>query len=286
MIKNFGLILFLPFLCSTNAQMEATIIDSITGESVSQVNIWLTDKGQGTFSDEKGFFSFKKTFGAEKVIFSAVGYKTKEVPINQIHEKILLSPQTTVLNEAVVQARKSKRRLTKRVNRINRLRIKSILPGFENPQILAKYFPYKKEYRKTRFLKEIRLFTQSSYEHASFNIRLFSVGKDSFPDGYIYSKNIRVLTRKGKKITRIDLNDENIVFPEDGFFLGVEWVRVKENLSIWNSFEPYIGFEIHDNNEGSWFYRRGVWKPMWELSNEGVPRGEYRHLAAELILSE
>ncbi|MFS4467715.1 carboxypeptidase-like regulatory domain-containing protein [Maribacter sp. 2210JD10-5] len=73
------LITFLLLYGVCNAQTNAVVIDSLSNKPIPQVNIWLTCKGQGTFSDEKGFFSFKKTFGAEKVILSAVGYETKRI---------------------------------------------------------------------------------------------------------------------------------------------------------------------------------------------------------------
>lgn len=94
----FTLLLSLLFTVSLTAQeaekadlvqFSGMVLDGTDEElyPVPYANIYIKGKGRGTYSDFKGFFSLVVEEG-DIIIFSAVGYKTIEVPIpDEVEDK-------------------------------------------------------------------------------------------------------------------------------------------------------------------------------------------------------
>src|SRR5690606_17379923 len=104
-------IIFLFFVGTVYGQGEiiGKVIDSDTGSTIPYVNIGIKEKAVGTVTNRNGNFTLSlnsNTLENDKVIFSHLGYETKEYPISSLLNKnniIELDPGINELEEVVVQ---------------------------------------------------------------------------------------------------------------------------------------------------------------------------------------
>ena len=92
-------ILFFFITISLSAQIRGVVKDSISGEPIPYVNIWVENETIGTTSETNGSFSLD--IKEEKLlVFSALGYEIKKVSSKT--DLILLKPKVFELNEMEV----------------------------------------------------------------------------------------------------------------------------------------------------------------------------------------
>ncbi|TRX08436.1 hypothetical protein [Flavobacterium gawalongense] len=182
--------------------------------------------------------------------------------------------QDTINNLKEVIVPTSKKILKKqKIGSFNRTTIEYYFGAGTSPWIVARYYPFEKEYQKTPFIKILTLLTESNLKNALFNIRLYSVGEDGEPKNYIYNENIFDRAKKGNNLTKVDISKLKIRFPEEGIFVAIEWLIIDENKyefisndlgqnkeSKRISYEPNIGTIPVDEDKFSWIYRNGKWK--------------------------
>jgi len=99
-----------------------TVTDEETGDPLIGVNILVKGTATGALSDDEGKFSIEVPDEAEILIFSYIGYATKEVSISEITTvNVALAPEITSLGEVVVvgYGTKKKSNLTGAVDDIN-----------------------------------------------------------------------------------------------------------------------------------------------------------------------
>lgn len=279
-------------------QVKSIVIDSITKKPIHYTNIWIKNKDIGTTSNEKGEFKIlKKIDNTDTILFSAIGYKTKQIKSNQIEKWVILSPNATQLPEVIIFSNKKKKII--QIDKFNKSKINFYLSCGKKPWIIAKFFPYKKDYNETQYLNSISILAKSNIKNSKFNIRLYSVNKHGEPENYIYNKNIIGVAKKGKNITNIDIRDLNIKFPKKGFFIAIEWLIVNKNKHTFNYtmkgsknkfksiiYEPKIGTIPSDTNKNSWIFNQGKWEKIWK--NKGPLKkykDKYNLIAIELNLS-
>jgi hypothetical protein len=108
---------------------------------------------------------------------------------------------------------------------------------------VAKYFPYKEEYKETPYLKTIVVYFGSMImrKKSKFRIRLFRKDeKTGKPSSDVVQEDIVVFSRKIKGKVKIDISMFDVEFPEEGFFIGLERIHV-----------PYNFYEYEYTMEGS-----------------------------------
>ena len=91
-MNKFLVLFFISF--SLSAQIRGVVKDSISGEPIPYVNIWVENETIGTTSETNGSFSLD--IKEEKVlVFSALGYESKK--LFSKNEIILLKPKVFFL---------------------------------------------------------------------------------------------------------------------------------------------------------------------------------------------
>ena len=114
MNKNYNVILtlFFALIVQLSFAQEKTITGTVVDENdlpVPGVNVFLKDTSTGTQTDFDGNYSISAS-SSQVLVFSYVGYKTKEVPIgNQSTIDISLVPDVSQLSEVVITAQGIKR---------------------------------------------------------------------------------------------------------------------------------------------------------------------------------
>jgi hypothetical protein len=287
-----NLLITLLFLISNISfcQISAVVIDSKTKESIPYVNIWVENENNGTSSDDNGNFSLSVN-GIKKIVFSAIGYETKKVLSNLIKGNIELNQISTVLDEVVIYTKKKSRELV--LGKFDESKIKNFITSRLNPIIIARHFNYKKKYEKTPFLKSIEVLTLSNKKNAIFNVRLYHLNENSEPGEYVFNENIIAKSKKRTKRVQIDLSKFDIMFPEKGFFIALEWLIIEKNahkFEIKNKkykiYNPNFGIVLKKTNEDSWIYEKGKWNRVNHTQNlNGQTTELYELLAVELTLT-
>ena len=110
---------------SQNRLIAGEIINKENNETLPFVNIGIANKAVGTVSDIDGIFNLDltaKITEKDTVIFSYVGFKTEKKAVAELRKKlnrIILTPETTTLDEVVVSTKKIKYR-TKKLGRASK----------------------------------------------------------------------------------------------------------------------------------------------------------------------
>ena len=220
--KIFLALLFLmPF--SISAQIKGVVKDSITGKPVPYVSIWVENENNGTTSEEDGTFVVNISEKSKTLIFSALGYEKKKIKASKAIE-VNLKQTPYQLEEIVI----SKRKETKQVEIGNTKN--EILEAFDNgPRIAAKFFPYSPSYKRTKYIKQVTIFTDSRIENATIKIHFFSADSIGFPGKELIDKDFIVSVSKGVKKTAFNVSKFNLRMPKNGIFVGFEKLMIENN---------------------------------------------------------
>lgn len=287
-------LLFLIVL-ESKSQSFGIIKDSTTNEPVPFVNIWVNGESIGTTSNEKGEFQFEKSVNGKGVVLSSIGYKVKKISFVKNGETILLIPEIIQLKEVIINGSKKEKKNTLGENiKPSGVRLFFFCDGM--PYMKARFFPYKDEFSKTPFLSKVEIVTSSSLDNATFNLRLYTMGKDKKPDKPLYNENIIVAVKKGRNLTSIDLTDRSIEFPTTGLLIAFEYLIVEKNeftlpytippdtAKLYKIvYAPSVGTVPAETANESWIYNKGNWKE--DDKNSSIKQKGYENKYDKLAIS-
>ncbi|MEK8179012.1 carboxypeptidase-like regulatory domain-containing protein [Flavobacterium buctense] len=282
-------VLFLKTL-GVSAQIKGVVKDSLSGQPISYVNIWVENENIATTTEEDGTFSLNVS-GNKNLIFSALGYEKKTSKAAQSAE-VFLNAKAFDLEEVVIS------------NSIETKRIvigqteNTIAQAFDNgPRIDVKYFPYNPAYNKTRYLKKVTLSTDSRIEDATIRIRFYSVDANGFPGEEMLKKDLIVTVKNGTKSNKIDLSDYNLVMPKNGLFVGFEKLMIEKNkkertvtdqntqtTQILKTYYPFILYNYVER-DALFTFSGGKWNKQTNESNGMPEKVKGYEPAINLILS-
>ena len=286
---------FLTF--SLSAQIKGVVKDSISGEPIPYVNIWVENETIGTTSEENGSFSLD--IKEEKVlVFSALGYESKK--LSSKNELILLKPKVIELKEVVVAS--AKKNKTIKVNSFKKNKIKVFYGAGTEPTIIAKKIEPTDEIINHPYLKEINFFSLCELEKAKLVLRFFEIEADGKPGDDYLGENIIIIIKKGKNLNKLNLEKYNIRIPDNGFFIAFEFLTIEENKYTFKrkyelegkiqekefvNYQPVIGTSPSEN-QNTYQYTKGMWYKRGKFSNENSVssyQDKFGELAIELILT-
>ncbi|HLA56987.1 MAG TPA: carboxypeptidase-like regulatory domain-containing protein [Flavobacterium sp.] len=217
----FALLLFVSF--SVSGQLHGVVKDSITGTPIPYVTISVVNENLATTAEENGEFSINISEKSEKLIFSSLGFEQKTVAISKAAE-VRLKPIALPLDEVIIS-----RRLETRLKEIGKSE-NQIHEAFENaPRIDIKFFPYLPAYKKTSYLKQVGIVTDSKIDDASFKIHIYSVDANGYPGEELLNKDFIVSVHEGVSKTKFNLKNFNLRMPKQGLFIGFEKLMIAKN---------------------------------------------------------
>jgi len=110
-VKSFLVAFMLSniFIIGANAQnvtISGNVKNSQSKENLSAVSVAVKGATQGTFTSDKGSFSISANSLPATIVFSSIGFETKEVVVSDASAKlaIILNPASTLGQEVVVSA--------------------------------------------------------------------------------------------------------------------------------------------------------------------------------------
>lgn len=202
------------------SQIRGVVKDSISGEPIPFVNIWVENETIGTTSEVNGSFSLD--IKDEKVlVFSALGFETKK--LSSKSEVILLKPKVFELNEVVIEQPKFKKEIE-----VGNYETSGFRVGLGNINSAVYFKPYD-EMITHPFLKEIKFLTKSEVENAKIRIKILSVNTDNSPGESLIDEEIIVSVKKGKSKNIVDLTEYRFKIPLVGFFISFEKLLIEDN---------------------------------------------------------
>jgi hypothetical protein len=152
-----------------------------------------------------------------------LGYEKRTVIASE-SDKVILKINAFELSEVVIEKRFETRQIE-----IGKVKIESY-QAFENgPRIDAKFFPYDPKYKKTKYIKQVAIITDSQLESSSFKIHFYGVNPDGSPGEQLLKKDYLVSVRKGVKKGYFNVLDFNLRMPKTGIFVGFEKLIIERN---------------------------------------------------------
>jgi len=216
------LLLFL-FSISLSAQIKGVVKDSLTGNPIPFVNIWVENENIGASSEENGTFEIYTSPKSKNLIFSAIGFEKKIVKIADSKEVKLKSVEY-LLDEVVLSNSKG----TKQIE-IGKTK-NSISQAFDNgPKIVAKFFPYKLSYKATKYIKKVTVLTDSKIENSTIKLHFYALDSLGFPSKELLKKDLILTVKKGVNNHAFDISDLNLTMPKSGLFVGFEKLLIEKN---------------------------------------------------------
>lgn len=222
-MKKYTICLLLVFYAQfATAQVKGTVTDP-NNVPIAFVNVGVENEALGTTSEENGSFYINLKDTNKTLIFSAIGYEITKVKATQA-TTVILKPTTYLINEVVIAKRFETKE--KEIGTTNSV----ISQAFDNgPRIDVTFFPYAAEYKKTKYIKQIIINTDSKIETAICKIHLYSVSQDGFPGESLLEKDFIVTIKQGLKKTRLDVTPFSLRMPKTGLFIGFEKLIIARN---------------------------------------------------------
>jgi hypothetical protein len=257
--------LFLFLTLSLSAQIRGVVKDSISGEPIPYVNIWVENETIGTTSEIDGSF-FLEVNKDKNIVFSILGYEKKIIKGSKI-TTVILKPMTYEFKEVVVLNKKKSKQIE--IGTIKN----AIFQSFDNgPKVEAKFFPYQKSYAKTKFIKDVTIFTDSRIDSASIKIHFYSVDENGFPGKELLSKDFVVTLKKGVLRHKFDVSHFDMLFPENGIFVAYEKLFVESNKTG-TKYQPYVLYNFVER-DFFYTYSYGKWHKQEANPNEKLQLNE------------
>ena len=217
-------ITFFCFGCAVmSAQINGVVIDHVTKNPIPYVSIWVENENNGATAEENGAFQMTYSGKSKNLIFSAIGYENKIASISS-EMKVELIPITIELKEVVITKKYGTREIE--IGETD----SPFLQAYENgPRIDVKFFPYKAKYKKTRFIKQVVLNTDSRIEEATLKLHFYKLDPEGLPGDELLEKEVIATVNKGVKKTLFNLTAFDLIMPKSGIFVGFERLKIEKN---------------------------------------------------------
>ena len=247
------------------SQIRGVVKDSISGEPIPFVNIWVENETVGTTSEADGTF-FLEASKQKNIVISVLGYERKTLKGSEI-SVVQLKPMTYDLREIVILNKKQSKQIE--IGDIKN----AIFQSFDNgPKIEAKFFPYQASYSKTKFIKEVTIFTDSRIDDATIKLHFYSVDENGFPGEELLTKDYIVTLKKGVIKHRFNISQFDWVFPEKGMFVAYEKLLIESNKTG-TKYQPYVLYNYVDR-DFFYTYAYGKWSKQAGNSSEKISVNE------------
>lgn len=242
------------------SQISGKVTDNKTELPIEFVNVWVKNTLIGTTTNANGSFDFERAKIDDTLLISYLGYEELEF-LAKAENVIELITTSIELDEVMIIPMRNEQ--IKTINSYKKYsKVKEFY--FNGHYSLARYYDYKKEYEQNPFIKKLSLVVSSALKNkVIFKVHLIKADRDGKPSNQILSEYYILETDKGENEITIDLMEEKLMVPKDGFFVVVDRLNLKENkLSnklASDILQPAIGMEKEDSEKNTWLGYSGKW---------------------------
>lgn len=227
------------------AQIKGTIVDKDTKEPLPFTSIGLVLEQIGALSNEHGQFVVPAPSknATDSLIVVALGYARRAVLVKKgvaVPNLVIEVPKRAVqLNNVVVKAGKVKNL---------GLGARSDVPGEGMIQGLpGSQYAFFVKNEKNKRLGNVRTVSfyigENGFPREPFRVRLYKAdGNYNAPNTDLLTENVVVSAPQGGQWYTVDLTPYNIVAPEEGFFVAMEWVVSGDKFFATNFMDDYTPY--------------------------------------------
>jgi len=262
------------------------ITDSKSGKAIPYANVYLKNNSVGTTAYRDGSFRLKlDSVFQDSVIFSIIGYGKQSFYLPDLTKSNYVEVSLTPIQEKLPEVEVKPRKL-KSYEAGLRPRLSKHCSGLHRNHSDARWIP--NESKVEGFIKLVAVYVcQEGIYDASFRVNLLSVDfKSGRPSAPLVSRDFIVQAVKGNEWVQIDLSQELVKFPIEGFFVSLSVLPIdslqmneyRERLPGYtdrqisysapvfgHSFEPYAEASEYNWQKG-WIHEEWVsyWKELYE----------------------
>ena len=281
------LLLIVLFIVTTAAsshaqqgQIKGIIVDKDTKEPLPFTSIGLKIEQIGALSNEHGQFIVPAPSRNtdDSLVIVALGYARRAVLVKRgvavVNLIIEVSKRAVALGNVVVKAGKIKNLgLGARANNPGEGMIQG-LPG-------SQYAFFVKNDKKKR-LGNVRTVSfyigENGFPREPFRVRIYKAdGNYNAPNTDLLTENVVVSAPQGGQWYTVDLTPYNIVAPEEGFFVAMEWVVSGDKFFATNFMDDYTPYgqimrpTFEFKESGTWNYSNGKgWSLITAANSQGL----------------
>lgn len=244
------LIIFLKVIPSFSQEKEILILNYESKNPVQYANIKFLNSQNGTFSDENGLFVLNNKIN-DSAYISVLGYKNKIFWSESIPDTLYLKQKIISLEEVRLSSKQKDYGYFKKKSKFIRSQLKRT--------IVAMYISNKnnEKYISTLYYRIKKYGNKPSIVRP----HLYSINKENGnPDKELLDKNMIISVKDKNNILSIDVSKNNILFPEEGVFVALEWVG--------NTTDIGFGYSKLKENESSYAlltsleFKKQIWIPL------------------------
>nr|WP_277881470.1 carboxypeptidase-like regulatory domain-containing protein [Hymenobacter cyanobacteriorum] len=234
-----------PFANAQKVEIKGVIVDKDTKEPLPFTSIGLKNEQIGALSNEHGQFVVPAPTQntADSLVVVALGYGRRAVLVKRgvavASLTIELPKRAVALGNVTVKAGKVKNL---------GLGSKSDDPGEGMIQGLpgSQYAFFVKNDKKKR-LGNVRTVSfyigENGFPREPFRVRLYKAdGNYNAPNTDLLTENVVVSAPQGGQWYTVDLTPYNIIAPEEGFFVAMEWVVSGDKFFTTNFMDDYTPY--------------------------------------------
>lgn len=253
------------------------VIDSTNNEPIPYVSLSTPDNSKGIIADHEGYFEFKLKAAntPDTLILSCMGFQRDTLIVNSQTRKdlfVLMKPKIYELKEAIVRPihYETIQLGNKKDNSIGSIYLDT------HGQQAALFIQNKKN--QAGYIESVEYFlSKKGNTKAPFRVRIYTVDSTGKPGDDLVEDVIVVKPDKSDGWCRIEIEKEQIPFPENGVFVAIEGVFPDD----YDYYAGDVGFidlknTKQQNNKGLLSYgqrlgynRKGR-KDTWHYSMERV----------------
>ena len=226
-------------------QIKGTIVDQDTKEPLPFTSIGLKSENIGALSNEHGQFAVPAPTknDSDSLIIVALGYARRAVLVKKgvalVDLTIAVPKRAVALSNGVVKGGKIKNL---------GLGAKSDNPGEGMIQGLpGSQYAFFVKNEKNKRLGNVRTVSfyigENGFPREPFRVRLYKAdGNYNSPNTDLLTENVVVSAPQGGQWYTVDLTPYNIMAPEEGFFVAMEWVVSGDKFFATNFMDDYTPY--------------------------------------------
>jgi hypothetical protein len=236
----------LPQLVSAqDNRITGRVVDAKTKEPIPFASIGLKYEETGALTNEYGFFQMAKPekSATDSLIVQALGYLRKAVAVkkgDKLEDLIIEVPKRNiVLQEVKVEAGKVKNSdMGARSNTPG----EGMIQGMPGSQYA--FFVKNEKGKKLGMVRSVSFYIgEHGFPKEPFRVRIYKADGDyNAPNTDLLTENVVVSAPGGGSWFTIDMTPYNVLAPDEGFFVAMEWIVSGDKFYTTNFMDNYTPY--------------------------------------------